>query len=290
MDAFIKGDDDDAAVAKIVENISKGKPIGLNEDKLEKTFCVLGLAPNAARISVRFFYRDTFGKFVRNIAAHYERLQIEGAKRVLTPYWLALETTSPNVSDRSKAVSPILSGALLSAILNDWRYPEMLYEQVLTRIRAEHEVSAGKAAIIKAYLLKNTENENFREVLTMALNEESNNRAYVLGRLFAALEDAQYHANNSSNLKERYMTSACATPGLVFPSMIQMASHHMAKSGSIGDAKLIASLIDKLEGGVPFPARLSNTEQGLFLEGYYHQVQKKFRDIEKAKQEKEAKS
>lgn len=290
MDAFINGDDDDAVVAKIVENISKGKPIGLDEDKLEKTFCVLGLAPNAARISVRFFYRDTFGKFVRNIAAHYERLQIEGAKRVLTPYWLALETTSPNVSDRSKAVSPILGGALLSAILNDWRYPEMLYEQVLTRIRAEHEVSAGKAAIIKAYLLKNTENENFREVLTMALNEESNNRAYVLGRLFAALEDAQYHANNSSNLKERYLTSACATPGLVFPSMIQMASHHMAKSGSIGDAKLIASLIDKLEGGVPFPARLSNTEQGLFLEGYYHQVQKKFRDIEKAKQEKEAKS
>ena len=294
MDAFINGDDDDAAVAKIVENISKGKPIGLDEDKLEKTFCVLGLAPNAARISVRFFYRDTLGRFIKNIAAHYERLSIEGAKRVLTPFWIAIETTRDNkehdILKRSNAVSPILGGALLSAILNDWRYPEMLYEQVLTRIRAEHEVSAGKAALIKAYLLKNTENENFREVLTMALNEESNNRAYVLGRLFAALEDAQYHANNSSNLKERYMTSACATPGLVFPSMIQMASHHMAKSGSIGDAKLIASLIDKLEGGVPFPARLSNTEQGLFLEGYYHQVQKKFRDIEKAKQEKGAKS
>ena len=290
MDAFISGNDDDAALTKTVENISRGKPIGIDESKLEKTFCILGLAPNAARISVRFFYRDTFGRFVKNIAAHYERLSIEGAKRVLTPYWIAIETTSPNVSDRSKAVSPILGGALLSAILNDWRYPEMLYEQVLTRIRAEHEVSPGKAAIIKAYLLKNTENENYKEVLTMALNEESNNRAYVLGRLFAALEDAQYHANNSSNLKERYLTSACATPGLVFPSMIQMASHHMAKSGSVGDAKLIASLIDKLEGGVPFPARLDNTEQGLFLEGYYHQVQKKFRDIEKAKQEREARS
>ena len=207
MDAFINGDDDDAAVAKIVENISKGKPIGLDEDKLEKTFCVLGLAPNAARISVRFFYRDTLGRFIKNIAAHYERLSIEGAKRVLTPFWIAIETTRDNkehdILKRSNAVSPILGGALLSAILNDWRYPEMLYEQVLTRIRAEHEVSAGKAAIIKAYLLKNTENENFREVLTMALNEESNNRAYVLGRLFAALECAQYHANNSSNLKER---------------------------------------------------------------------------------------
>ena len=97
-----------------------------------------------------------------------------------------------------------------------------------------------------------------------------------------ALEGAQYHANNSSNLKERYLTSACATPGLVFPSMIQMASHHMAKSGSISDAQLIASLIDKLEGGVPFPARLSNTEQGAVPRGYYHQVQKKL----KAKQEK----
>ncbi len=290
MDAFISGNDDDAALTKTVENISRGKPIGIDESKLEKTFCILGLAPNAARISIRFFYRDTLGMFIKNIAAHYERLSIEGARRTLTTYWLTLETTSPNVSDRSKAVSPILGGALLSAILNDWRYPEMLYEQVLTRIRAEHEVSPGKAAIIKAYLLKNTENENYKEVLTMALNEESNNRAYVLGRLFAALEDAQYHANNSSNLKERYLTSACATPGLVFPSMIQMASHHMAKTGSIGDAKLIASLIDKLEGGVPFPARLDNTEQGLFLEGYYHQVQKKFREIEKAKQEREAKS
>ena len=290
FDDMICGNDDDAALTSTLKSISQGKPIGIDPEKLNKTFCILGLAPNAARISVRFFYRDTFGKFLTNIAAHYERLEIEGAKRVLTPYFLALETTSPKVNDRQKAFSPILGGALLSAIINDWRYPEMLYEQILTRIRAEHEVSAGKAAIIKAYLLKNTENENFKEVLTMALNEESSNRAYVLGRLFAALENAQYHANNSSNLKERYLTSACATPGLVFPSMIQMAAHHTAKSGSINDSKLIASLIDKLEGGVPFPARLNNTEQGLFLEGYYHQTQKIFRDIEKAKQEREARS
>lgn len=291
--ALMNPTDDDAAIAKITQSISRGEPVGLEEQQLEKTFCILGLAPNAARISVRFFYRDTFGKFLQNIAAHYARLEIDGldnSKRVLTPYWLTLETTSPNVSDRSKAVSPLLGGALLSAILNDWRYPEMLYEQVLTRIRAEHEVSPGKAAIIKAYLLKNTDNETYREVLTMALNEESNNRAYVLGRLFAALENAQYNANGSSNLKERYLTSACATPGIVFPSMILMASHHTAKSGSVSDAKLIASLIDKLEGDVPFPARLNNTEQGLFLEGYYHQTQKKFRDIEQRNQEKEAKS
>ena len=121
----------------------------------------------------------------------------------------------------------------------------------------------------------------------MALNEESNNRAYVLGRLFAALEIAQYHANKSTNLKERYLSSAAATPGLVFPNLLQLSTHHTAKSKSIGDVKLIAQLVDRLEGGVPFPVRLNNTEQGLFLEGYYHQSQKFYNDAQKAKNDKE---
>ena len=86
------------------------------------------------------------------------------------------------------------------------------------------------------------------------------------------------------------MTSACATPGLVFPSMLQMAAHHTAKSGSVADEKLIGELLDKLEGGKPFPSRLNNVEQGLFLEGYYHQVQKKFRDIENNKKKEEERS
>ena len=273
FDEMLNGGGDDAAVSAVMSKISRGEPLGLTDEQLSKQFCILALSPNGGMISVRFFYRNTFGKFIQNIAAHYERLEIDKSDRLrkyLTPYYLLLETVSPNVRDRA-----LLGGALLSAILNDWRYPETLYESVLTRIRAEHEVTAGKAAIIKAYLLKNTSNEKYREVLTMALNEESTNRAYVLGRLFAALEDAQYHANNSSNLKERYLTSACATPGLVFPSMIQMAAHHTAKSKDVADTKLISSLIDKLDGGVPFPARLNNTEQGLFLEGYYHQKQKK---------------
>ena len=121
----------------------------------------------------------------------------------------------------------------------------------------------------------------------MALNEESCNQAYVLGRLFSVLEQAQYAANNSSNLEERYLTSACATPGLVFPSMLLMATHHTAKAdaGVVYD-KLIGELMAKLEGGVPFPSRLNNVEQGLFLEGYYHQKQKKFEDIARRKAEK----
>lgn len=288
-DFLCGGGDDDETLNTAMKRILRGEPLDFSAATLEKPFCILGISPNSARLSVRFFYRDTFGRFIDNIAAHYRRLEIEKSdkqRKYLTPYWLLLETVSPNVQNRAKAVSPLLGGSLLSAILNDWRYPEALYESVLIRIRAEHEISSGKAAIIKAYLLKNKNCGSYKEVLSMALNEESTNRAYVLGRLFAALENAQYRANNSSNIKERYMTSAAATPALVFPSMLQTANHHLAKSGSVADAKLIAGLMDKLEGGVPFPARLDNTEQGLFLLGYYHQTQKKFRDIEEAKNKK----
>ena len=283
---FLYGSDDDETLNSAMKRILRGEPLDFSETTLRKPFCILGISPNAARLSVRFFYRDTFGRFIDNIAAHYRRLEIdksEKQRRYLTPYRLLLETVRQS---RAKAVSPLLGGALLGAILNDWRYPEALYESVLIRIRAEHEVPSGKAAIIKAYLIKNTNCGSYKEVLSMALNEESTNRAYVLGRLFAALENAQYNANKSSNFRERYMTSASATPALVFPSMLQTANHHLAKSGSVADAKLIATLMDKLEGGVPFPARLNNTEQGLFLLGYYHQTQKKFRDIEEAKNNK----
>ena len=195
--------------------------------------------------------------------------------------------------DREKSVSALLGGAVYAAILNDWRYPEMLYEQVLCRIRAEHDVRARKAAIIKAYLLKNKEID--KEVLGMSLNEECRNQAYVLGRLFAELENAQYQANGVAMLKERYLSSASTTPGLVFPSMLQTASYHIAKikkddskpGAGIRIENRIGALIDMLEGGKPFPVRLNNTEQGLFLEGYYQQVQKNFRTAKENKINKE---
>lgn len=262
---FLYGSDDDETLNSAMKRILRGEPLDFSETTLCKPFCILGISPNASRLSVRFFYRDTFGRFIDNIAAHYRRLEIdksEKQRRYLTPYRLLLETVSPNVQNRAKAVSPLLGGALLGAILNDWRYPEALYESVLIRIRAEHEVPSGKAAIIKAYLIKNTNCGSYKEVLSMALNEESTNRAYVLGRLFAALENAQYHANNSSNIRERYMTSASATPALVFPSMLQTANHHLAKSGSVADAKLIATLMESSKAAFPSPRVLTTPSKG----------------------------
>lgn len=289
--AFFCDRDDGKTLDRIMTALARGDKLEFANANLKSEFYILGISPNAARLSVRFFYRSEFGRIIQNVAAHYRRLEIErpdyAENRYLSPYFMALETVSPN--SRDKSASPLLAGAMLSAVINDWRYPELLYDSVMTRIRAEHKVTWGKAAIIKAFLLKKNDNDSYREVLCMALNEESDNRAYVLGRLFSVLEQAQYAANNSSNLGERYLTSACATPGLVFPSMLLMATHHTAKAdnGFIYD-KMIGELINKLEGGEPFPSRLNNVDQGLFLEGYYHQTQKKFDDIAKAKADKAA--
>lgn len=239
-------------------------------------FYVLGLAPNAARLSIRFFMQDSFWGFLEKIMEHYENMRIEKAsfEPEYVPLWkLMLETVSPKSND--KASSPLLSGAVLRAILSGSQYPSVLYSSIITRIRAEREVSHGKAAAIKAYQLKNPNNHNFKEVLTVALNEQSDNTAYVLGRLFAVLEKAQQDANPGikATIKDRYFTSACATPASVFPVLLRLGNHYISKSdyGYISEIK-IRELLDRLEVNLnPFPVHLSLDEQGIFILGYYHQ-------------------
>ncbi len=121
----------------------------------------------------------------------------------------------------------------------------------------------------------------------MSLNEESDNRAYVLGRLFAALEKTQRDASPdiNSTIKDRYFTSACATPRNVFPSLFKLYENHIGKirksSGGTGtaiyDDKLVCALLGKLDVDKdPFPSNLLLNEQSIFVLGYYHQVQKFF--------------
>jgi CRISPR-associated protein Csd1 len=155
----------------------------------------------------------------------------------------------------------------------------------MIRIRAEREVNRGKVAVIKAYHLRNPNNLNFKEVLTVSLNEQSNNRPYVLGRLFAVLEKAQLDANANikATIKDRYFTSACATPASVFPVLLRLSNHHIAKSdyGHISERR-IQELMDKLDlDSNPFPAHLSLDEQGIFILGYYHQKKANYTKLTK---------
>ena len=274
---------DEAAVKEvksIFEKIANGKPIGELSDIFdEKTkFYILAISPNAARLAIRFFIFNSFGEFVHKIAMHYRDLRIEkqySNEPDSFPVWRLLnETVSPKSTD--KAASPLMTGATIKAIITGTPYPANLYNSVLIRIRAEKNINYYKASIIKGYLLRKHKNNNkFKEVLTVALNENSDNKAYIFGRLFAVLEKAQLDANPGINttIKDRYFTSACATPASVFPVLLRLSQHHISKAdyGYISDRR-ISDILEKLDiENNPFPPNLSLDDQGIFILGYYHQ-------------------
>lgn len=287
-----QNEDGNKLLDRVIKGLAEGKLVA-DHIEMQMPFYVLGLAPNAARVSVRFFLRDSFGNFLTHLRKHYSDLTIVHAPQdfsYLTLYWLLRETVNPN--SKNKASSPLLSGEVLRSILLDQPYPQSLQSAVLLRIRAEQDnpgrhiekITRGRAAILKACLLRMKNNDHYKEVLTVSLNESSNNCAYVLGRLFAALEKAQKDASPSINstIKDRFFTSACATPGNVFPTLFKLYENHIEKIRKmdggkpiyIFDEKLVGRLMDKLNvDETPFPAHLFLNDQSIFVLGYYHQVQ-----------------
>lgn len=244
-------------------------------------FYILGLSPNASRLSVRFFLQGTFGDFAANLARHQERLNIirpsYDTRETLSAYSLLKETANPN--SRDKLPPSHLVGDLLRAILGDTPYPVSLLTQTELRIHAEHSVSRGKAAILKAWLLKNGSNPQYKEVIDVQLNEQTNYAPYVLGRLFAVLESLQQKANPGINatIMDRYFNAACATPSIVFPTLLKLAQSHLKKLDTgyfIYYDKQMTELCGRLTDS--YPARLNLQDQGIFQLGYYHQKQKFF--------------
>ncbi len=269
-----------------LHHLAKGEHITWNDNQLapDTRFYVLGLAPNAARLSVRFFWQNTFGRMARNLARHYDRLNIIRPaydKFPTLPVWRLVQETvrKPSPDARPAEPNPRLAGDLLLALLNDMPYPATLLDGTALRIRAERNVSRGQAAIIKAYYLRNSSNPKLKEVMTVELNEQSTYLPYVLGRLFAVLEAVQQSANPGINatIKDRYFNSASATPSSVFPLLINLAQKHLAKLDgglSLYYQKKIADLIDRITQTLP--ARMTLPEQGAFQLGYYHETQKRY--------------
>ena len=251
----------------------------------EERFYILGVAPNAGRLSVRFFLQNTFGAFARNLYAHQQRLEIVKPgfdTRASLSFWQLLNETV-NKKSRDKTPSPLLSGALVRAVLTGAPYPMLLLDQTELRIRAEQEVTRGRAAIIKAFMLRNTKDSdrfaNYEEALSVQLNENTTYLPYLLGRLFSVLEALQQAANPgiTATTRDRYFNSACATPAVVFPQLIKLAQAHLKKLGSGGEvyySKQIGEIVSKINA--TYPPRLDLYDQGIFQLGYYHQVQARF--------------
>jgi len=258
---------------------------GLDENP---RFYILGLAPNAARVSVRFFHSDPFDKIVEKIMKHYKDLEMvkefEDQPTYLTIQHIVNETISKKASDPE--ASPLMAGSVFRAVLENAPYPAALYNAIINRIRADmddskksiRKINYARAAIIKAYLIRKYRNQPqhpIQEVLVVSLNEKSTLPAYVLGRLFAVLEKVQQEAIGDVNasIKDRYFTSACASPASVFPVLLRLSQHHISRAeyGYARDHRIeeILNLLDVEKN--PIPSRLSLDDQGVFVLGYYHE-------------------
>jgi len=113
----------------------------------------------------------------------------------------------------------------------------------------------------------------------MSLNIGKMDPAYRIGRLFAVLEKTQADAlgNVGSTIRDRFYSSASATPRSVFPRLLRTYQHHLAKlegGRKINREKLLQEIVEPLGD---FPAHLNLADQGMFALGYYHQMQAFYR-------------
>lgn len=275
--------DNQSELKRIFWNLRAGRKIKLDDITIDpnQIFYLLCLAPSAARIAVRFFYRNSFGSILKNLAEHHKRLEI-----VKPPYEKREDLSIKNILDETvnqkltdkKSISK-LADNIFNAILYNTPYPHALYSQVMQRIRAENgNVTYGRAAIIKAFLIKNynwKEGESF-----VALNVETNDTAYVLGRIFALLEkiqkDSAGSAGINSTISDLYFNSACSRPASVYPHLFKLSKNHLRKieRSSMRKRKYydkeLSTIMEKLEyNGIP--NQLNEIDQSKFLTGYYHQ-------------------
>ncbi|MEL6106762.1 MAG: type I-C CRISPR-associated protein Cas8c/Csd1 [Planctomycetota bacterium] len=266
---------------EILKDIAKGQcPSELGDPATE--FYVLGLSPNASRLSVRFWHVSTIGTFVESIRTHFSDLSIVAAswEPQFPGLWQILRETSRETKD----VAPLLVGGLMRALLNpSINYPAALYNAILRRIATDRRLTSTRCGLLKAYL---TRTQTLQRSITVGLDTERTEVAYHLGRLFSALERAQEVAHTvdkkvtiNDTIKDKFFGAASASPSSVFPRLIRLSQHHLHKierprtrvffERKIGE---IFSLFDV------FPNHLGLRDQGLFAIGYYHQRQDFFQN------------
>lgn len=288
QEAFLEmvnpGIDNQEQLENIFGNLHSGIRVDLDDLELDpdQEFFILSLAPNAGRLSVRFFYHNSFGSIIENLRRHYDRMKIVKPEYVPLDYLGIRKMLEETVNQKLKNKTPVpnMAAMVLKSVLEDAKYPARLYTDVLRRIRAEQgTVTYGRAAIIKSCLIKNYEWKEGEQCMT--LNDECKDPAYILGRLFSVLESIQKSAQGEIKvtIRDRYFNSACARPASVFPILLKLENSHIKKIGRESEGKKIyyekqvTDLIGKLE---EFPKQLSLEKQGKFILGYYQQTQKKY--------------
>ena len=256
-------------VRKVFESIYSG----LLKTGLDDKFYILGLAPNSARIAVVYWSETTLKDFAEKILRHFSDMEIQDTRKDKKPYMGIREIiSSVTLGGKMSDATPNLPEAVVKSIFQGLPYPATLYSACLRRIRAEQKLTITRAAIIKAYLNRQSNNNKKIDIM---LDKDNNNQGYLCGRLFAVLDKIQEDANNISSIRERYMNAASATPSTVFATILNLSQHHAEKLNEgrkISFEKIKQEIFDKLPSD-GFPTHLDLQDQGRFFVGYYHQRQ-----------------
>ena len=279
LDPFLEDQQSTLSVRTFLEAVQLGTLPKELKNEEETKFYILGLSINKARLSLRFWFVCKIEELAKRFKDHFDNLKMEHSSDNDIPYpgiWHLLKETSRE----TKNISPVLGGALTRAILTGTNYPQNLYQGVIGRIRADHNINYLKASILKAVLTR-----NYNMEVPMSLDKERTEVSYLLGRLFAALEKAQLDALGkkiNTTIKDRFFSAASATPASVFPKLIRLSQHHIEKAeyGYKND-QIIAQIIDGIDS---FPANMNLQEQGLFAIAYYQQKNAIDRKIKEAVQ------
>lgn len=256
------------------------------EDDAE--FFIVGIKPNAARLSLKFIYRRRFADILFSLAQHQEDMYMIGSKGPV-PVWMLKTMLMPYrgsggqkaEGDSSKSsgqnIDPSFVSAVMQSILYGRPYPQMMLSLLVSRCKTDRKINSVRAGALKAYLNRQSRANQQKEECTVALDIHNTNQAYLCGRLFAVLQRIQEQAASGKlnrTIKDAYFASAASKPSLVFPKLLSLSQNHQKKLDEMKQvyfSKLLEEIISKLDGS--FPDTLMLSEQGKFMIGYYHQDQ-----------------
>jgi CRISPR-associated protein Csd1 len=265
-----------ARIQRLLTALRTGGGFTDDQAPLDTPFFILGIAPNAARLAIRFFHRSTISDLLQQLSDHQRCLEIVRefdhpiGKRMPDPEFPAVWQLLNQTARVSDEIPPLLGGALARSIFEGTPYPEGLFTAVIRRIHADRTINYLRAAIVKTILTR-----NHKLNIPIMLDTNQTEPAYLLGRLFSVLEKTQEDAlgNLNAGIREKYYSSASATPAGVFPRILRTYQHHLAKLQ--GGAKVNRDkLVQEILASIPsngFPAQFNLKAQGLFAIGYYHQ-------------------
>lgn len=279
-----------------LEHVRKLRPLRELDARLDDdtAIFILGIAPNASRLSIRFWETASLGRFAQRLCDHYHDLQLTPLpwNRPPSPQFLALQT-APVYGEKGKPkaedISPLLAGELARAILAGTRYPRSLLGNIVMRFRADGQIRQLRVALCKAVLARDArmtrkqDPTSTKEGPPVSLDTGNTDPGYLLGRLFSSLENLQRAALGSqvnATIRDRYYGAASATPASIFPVLLRNAQNHLGKlrkhrpGHAVNIEKEIGLIIDALPA--QFPRSLPIEEQGRFAIGYYHQTQSRF--------------